>query len=229
MVTQIVSLQFQKKCSTLRAVGVLDLLCARHCLQYVVEDFDNIVFSELLSYLMTGQCSIKPDTVVGIACVAEKFEVEELKQACLDNLSNCLSVASICIVLTQLELYLSYAAAKTIVVQCLEFIDTNAAEILLSQQFLELSENMVHLVLKRESSADLPEIMKVKAAFAWGKLHSKSSGPDFKTLVTPLLKHIKLHLIDPQDIMKVCTCIYTYTNVYMTLCLCVEVHVFHTY
>lgn len=194
-----------------------------------MEDFDNIVFSELLSYLMTGQCSIKPDTVVGIACVAEKFEVEELKQACLDNLSNCLSVASICIVLTQLELYLSYAAAKTIVVQCLEFIDTNAAEILLSQQFLELSENMVHLVLKRESSADLPEIMKVKAAFAWGKLHSKSSGPDFKTLVTPLLKHIKLHLIDPQDIMKVCTCIYTYTNVYMTLCLCVEVHVFHTY
>lgn len=173
--------------------------------QYVVEEFDNMVFGELLSYLMTGQCSIKPDTVVGIACVAEKFEVEELKQACLDNLPNCLSVASICIILTQLEQYLSFAAAKTIVVQCLEFIDTNAAEILISQQFLELSENMVHLVLKRESSADLPEIMKVKAAFAWGELHSKPSGPDFKALVTPLLKHIKLHLIDPQDIMKVYT------------------------
>ena len=172
-------------------------------MQYVVEEFDSIVFSELLSYLMTGQCSIKPETVVGIACVAEKYEVEELKQACLDNLPNCLSVPSICFILTQLEQYLSYAAAKTIVVQCLEFIDTNAAEILLSEQFLELSENMVHLILKRESSADLPEIMKVKAAFAWGELHSKPSGPDFKTLVTPLLKHIKLHLIDPQDIMKV--------------------------
>jgi hypothetical protein len=143
--------------------------------------------------------------VVGIACVAEKFEVEELKQACLDNLPNCLSVASICIILTQVEQYLPfmYAAAKTIVVQCLEFIDTNAAEILLSHQFLELSEYMVHLVLKRDSSADLPEIMKVKAAFAWGERHSKRSGPDFKSLVTPLLKHVKLHLIDPQYIMKV--------------------------
>ena len=172
-------------------------------LQYIVEDFDNLVFGELLSYLMTGQCSIRPETVVGIACVAERFEVEELKQACLDNLPSCLSVASICLILTQLEQYLSFAAAKRIVVQCLEFIDTNAAEILLSQQFLQLSENMVHLVLKRESSADLPEIMKVNAAFAWGELHSKPSGPDFKSLVTPLLKHIKLHLIDPQDIMKV--------------------------
>jgi BTB/POZ domain-containing protein 9 len=171
--------------------------------QYIVEDFDNMVFGELLSYLMTGQCSIRPETVVGIACVAERFEVEELKQACLDNLPSCLTVVSICLILTQLEQYLSFAAAKTIVVQCLEFIDTNAAEILLSQQFLQLSENMVHLVLKRESSADLPEIMKVKAAFAWGELHSKPSGPDFKSLVTPLLKHIKLHLIDPQDIMKI--------------------------
>ena len=31
------------------------------------------------------------------------------------------------------------------------------------------------------------------------------SGPDFKTLVTPLVKHVRLHLIDPQDIMKVNT------------------------
>ena len=183
-----------------------------------MEDFDNMVFAELLSYLMTGHCSIKPETVVGIACVAEKFEVEELKQACLDNLPSCLSVASICVILTQLEQYLSFAAAKTIVVQCLEFIDTNAAEILLSDQFLELSENMVHLVLKRESSADLPEIMKVKAAFAWGELHSKPSGSEFKALVTPLLKHIKLHLIDPQDIMKVeltCTCTPSFATFYI--------------
>ena len=185
------------------------------CLQYVVDDFNNMVFSELISYLMTGQCSIKPESVVGIACVAEKFEVEELKQACLDNLPNCLSVASICIILTQVEQYLPfmYAAAKTIVVQCLEFIDTNAAEILLSHQFLELSEYMVHLVLKRDSSADLPEIMKVKAAFAWGERHSKRSGPDFKSLVTPLLKHVKLHLIDPQYIMKVYD-IYIYIYIF---------------
>ena len=35
-------------------------------------------------------------------------------------------------------------------------------------------------------------------------------GPDFKTLVTPLVKHVRLHLIDPQDIMKVYTDRYTH-------------------
>ena len=28
-------------------------------------------------------------------------------------------------------------------------------------------------------------------------------GPDFKTLVTPLVKHVRLHLIDAQDMMQV--------------------------
>ena len=29
------------------------------------------------------------------------------------------------------------------------------------------------------------------------------AGQDFRSLVTPLVKHVRLHLIDPQDIMKV--------------------------
>jgi len=33
--------------------------------------------------------------------------------------------------------------------------------------------------------------------------HTHTTGPDFKTLVTPLVKHVRLHMIDPQDIMKV--------------------------
>ena len=60
------------------------------------------------------------------------------------------------------------------VVQCLEFVDSHAAELLSSDQFLNLSENMVHLVLRRDT--DVPEIMKVKAAFAWGELNTKPHG-----------------------------------------------------
>ena len=28
-------------------------------------------------------------------------------------------------------------------------------------------------------------------------------GPDFKTLVTPLVKHVRLHLISPKDLVEV--------------------------
>ncbi len=135
------------------------------------------MFREVLHYLMTGSCTVEATTVIGLACAAEKFEVEELKQACFERLAECLAVNTICTVLTHLEKYLSYASAKTMIVQCLEFVDTHASDILASEEFLQLSENMVHLVLRRDSNqTGLPEILKVRAIFAWGELKAKPEG-----------------------------------------------------
>ena len=133
-----------------------------------------MVFQELLTYTMTGACTIKSANVVGVACAAEHYEVEELRQACHQQLPQCLSVTSVCEVLGQLEKHLAFSAAKTMIVQCLEFVDSNATELLSSDHFLSLSENMVHLVLRRDT--DVTEILKVKAAFAWGEVNAKQRG-----------------------------------------------------
>ena len=146
-------------------------------LQYVVLDFSDRVFLELLNYVMTGTCSITPSNVVGLACAAEHYEVEPLRQACHEQLPECLSVRSICEILGQLEKHLSYSAAKIMIVQCLQFVDNNAHELLSSDRILGLSENMVHLVLKRDT--DVPEIMKVKAAFSWGRVNAKPQGEGY--------------------------------------------------
>ena len=125
---------------------------------------------------MTGACSIKSSNIIGLACSAERYEVEELKQACLEKLPACLSVASCCTILTQLEKYLSFAAAKTMIVQCLEFVDSNARDVYMSAELLNLSENMMHLVLRRD--ADVEELLRVKAAFAWGEVNAGSLGSE---------------------------------------------------
>ena len=142
-------------------------------LQYVIEGFNEEVFSELLNYLLVGSCAIRPSNVVGLACAAEHYEVEELKQSCFQRLLECLTASTICGILSQLEKHLSYSAAKTMVVQSLEFVDSHAAEILCSQDFLGLSEHMVHLVMRRDMGPEVPELLKVKAAFDWGKLNTK--------------------------------------------------------
>lgn len=202
-------------------------VCNLLLLQYVIESFSEEVFSEMLNYLLAGSCAIQPSTVVGLACAAECYEVEELKQACFERLLECLTTSTICGILSQLEKYLSYSAAKTMVVQSLEFVDSHAADILCSPDFLRLSEHMVHLVMHRDMGTEVPELVKVNAAFAWGKLNAKPeregenlpqaqhrelggeywssfrAGQDFRSLVTPLVKQVRLHLIDPQDIMKV--------------------------
>ena len=80
---------------------------------------------------------------------------------------------SVCKILTQLERYLSYHCAKTMVVRTLEFVDSNADDILVSEDFLNLSENMVHLILRRD--IEVQEILKVNAALAWTKKNIKPS------------------------------------------------------
>ena len=142
--------------------------------QYVVEGFSETVFTELLNYTMTGTCAIKPSNVVGLACAAEHYEIDELRQACHQQQPKCLTVNTVCEILAQLEKHLAFSIAKTMIVQCLEFVDNHANELLSSDQILNLSENMVHLVLRRDT--DVPEIVKVKAAFAWGEVNAKPQG-----------------------------------------------------
>ena len=123
---------------------------------------------------MTGSCIITPSNVVGLACAAEKYEVVELRQACTQRFVQCLSVAEVCSILTQLEKYVAFSVAKSMVVRSLEFVDANAESILTSREFLFLSENMVHLVLTRDASVE--EIVKVKAALAWGEQNTRPEG-----------------------------------------------------
>lgn len=145
-------------------------------IQYTIPEFNDTVFSQVLKYLITGSCSIQPSTIVGITCAAEHFEIPELKQACFDQLSNCLMVKSVCKILTQLESYLLYRCAKTMVVRTLEFVDSNAEDILVSEDFLKLSENMVHLILRRD--IEVQEILKVNAALDWTTKNIKPSNKE---------------------------------------------------
>lgn len=139
-----------------------------------MDGFSDAVFLELLNYTMTGSCTIKSINVVGLACAAEHYEIEELRQACHQQQPKCLSIVTVCVILAQLEKHLAFSVAKTMIVQCLEFVDNHALELLSSDQILNLSENMVHLVLRRDT--DVPEIVKVKAAFAWGEVNVKPQG-----------------------------------------------------
>lgn len=124
---------------------------------------------------------IKASTIVGITCAAEHFEIPELRQACYDRLSSCLTGKSVCLILTQLEKYLAYHSAKTMVVRALEFVDANASDVLTSQDFLCLSENMVYLILRRDIEVD--EILKVKASLAWGEANVKQGRHPYSTTI----------------------------------------------
>lgn len=86
-------------------------------LQYHVLEWTDTVFSEVITYLMTGSCTIKSSTVVALACAAEYYELEDLRQACQDRFADCLHVETVCQILNEIEQYYDYHTAKNMLVK----------------------------------------------------------------------------------------------------------------
>ena len=86
-------------------------------LQYHVLEWTDTVFSEVIAYLMTGSCTIKASTVVALACAAEYYELEDLRQACQERFPDCLHVETVCRVLSEIEVYYDYHTAKNMLVK----------------------------------------------------------------------------------------------------------------
>ena len=76
------------------------------------------------------------------------------------------------------------------IIQCLEFVDNNAVDLLSSEDMKNLSENMVHLVLRRDT--DVPEVLKVKAAFSWGEVNTRAQG---KERVRPAFMYMCMYVV----------------------------------
>ena len=66
---------------------------------------------------MTGSCTIKASTIVGLGCAAEYYELEDLRQACQERLSDCMKTETVCKLLSEIELYYDYHTAKSMLMK----------------------------------------------------------------------------------------------------------------
>ena len=66
---------------------------------------------------MTGSCTIKASTIVGLGCAAEYYELEDLRQACQERLSDCMKTETVCKLLCEIELYYDYHTAKSMLMK----------------------------------------------------------------------------------------------------------------
>ena len=76
-------------------------------------EWSDSVFSEVIAYLMTGSCTIKASTIVGLGCASEYYELEDLRKACDDRLKDCLRNDTVCNILSNIETYYDYNTAKS--------------------------------------------------------------------------------------------------------------------
>ncbi|XP_076321316.1 uncharacterized protein LOC143230902 [Tachypleus tridentatus] len=174
--------------------------------EFNIIEFDCDTFHTLIEYLHTGSCVLTCNSIPGLICAAEHYDLPELLQACFHHAKQHLRLTVVCSMLNVLEnYYWRYNSASELVNMILMFIDTRAAQLFSRQEFFVLSESMFQMVIGRE--LNIPEVRKFEVMLLWAKnkvqRNNRHNPWELHCTMNRLTRDLKLYKIPPQDLIKV--------------------------
>ncbi|CAN7979717.1 unnamed protein product [Ixodes pacificus] len=174
--------------------------------EFNIIEFDSDTFQLLVDYLHCGSCPLTCEAIPALICAAEHFDLPELLQACFHHAKTHLRLSVVCAMLNVLDnYYWRYTSATELVNMILQFVDTRAVALFSRQEFLELSESMFQSIIGRE--LNIPEVYKFEIMLRWATHHvttvTRPDPQELQCTMSRLTRELKLHLIPPQELIKV--------------------------
>lgn len=165
-------------------------------------EFSPMIFEEVIKYMYTGTIILKLDTVLDVLHLSEKFNVRSLSVLCCDFIQSNLDYNNVCIVLQTI----SKLNCPRLYTNCLQFIDKSVLNVLKSNSFMDLAEDLVILIISRDELELSPkeEIQVFNSIYSWAKHNTQSE--DVKTLskyADRVLKHIRFPLMPKNDLTDI--------------------------
>ncbi|XP_065203302.1 speckle-type POZ protein B-like [Planococcus citri] len=102
-----------------------------------IKDIDENIFKELLRYIYTGRVENLKDTALELLLVAEKYDLEHLKNMCVSALSVLLSEKTAVKILILSDL-INVECLKT---RAIEYVKANLLEVMRSKDWNDLNSN----------------------------------------------------------------------------------------
>ncbi|KAG5676542.1 hypothetical protein PVAND_006367 [Polypedilum vanderplanki] len=169
----------------------------------IIEEFEPDVFRQMIEYIHTGNVTLQPRTLLGVINAADYYGLEELKRACNGFVqSGCITVDTVCALLSSAERYIQYKCTKSLVQKVLEFVDEHGTEVLNLGSFTLLPQHVVRLILARDELR-AEEFCKFQAALMWSKKYCDSnSGTNLKEIMGTFLPNIAFHKIPANVLMR---------------------------
>ena len=168
----------------------------------VVKDFEPEVFKQLVTYTHTGAVVLQARTLLGLMNAADHYGLEDLKQACIRFMEQCITIDTVCSLLTSAEKYIQYKSTKILVQKMLEFVDVHADSILSLGAFTSLPQHVVRIVLSRDE-LQTTQNKKFEAAYRWCLHFTEGADQaDLKTTFEPFVDVIDFRLIPATLLMK---------------------------
>lgn len=128
-------------------------------------DVEPSAFRNLLRFLYTDQVSIEPDTVMTTLYTAKKYAVPALEKQCVAFLESNLCSDNAFLLLSQARLF----DESKLILLCLDTIDKNTQESLYADGFLDIDNETLELVLKRDTLR-IREVKLYEAVLRWADM-----------------------------------------------------------
>ena len=168
----------------------------------VVNEFEPNVFKQLVEYTHTGSVMLQARTLLGLMNAADHYGIEDLKQACIRFMEHCVTIDTVCSLLSSAEKYIQYKSTKILVQKMFEFVDQNAETILSLGAFATLPQHVVRIVLGRDD-LQASETTKFEAALRWSYRYcDEHSDVSLKEAFEPFAEVIDYHMIPAKVLMQ---------------------------
>ncbi|XP_071043931.1 uncharacterized protein [Parasteatoda tepidariorum] len=174
--------------------------------EFNIIEFDSETFMILMEYIQSGSCPLTCETIPGLICAAEHYDLPELLQACFHHAKQHFRLSVVCSMLNTLEnYYWRYNSAIELVNAILQYIDSRAAQLFRRKEFLDLSESMFQMILGRD--LNVAEVVKFQVMLEWTKykieMSTKVDPRELNCTMNRLTRDLKLYKIPPQELIKV--------------------------
>lgn len=84
----------------------------------------------MIEYIHTGSVTLQPRTLLGVMNAADYYGLEELKRACNGFVQQgCITVDTVCALLSSAERYIHFKCTKSLVQRVLEFVDEHGESV----------------------------------------------------------------------------------------------------
>ncbi|KAG9511322.1 Rap1 GTPase-activating protein 1 [Fragariocoptes setiger] len=194
--------------------------------EFNIIEFDYDTFQATIEYIHSGTCRLSYDTIPGLICAAEHYDLSDLLHACFHHANTHMRLSAAPRMLNELENYTwRYVAAMQLLNLITNFIDPQAKEFFERDEYLILSESMLMSILTRKT-LQLSETRKFQVMLEWAKHHvltlsltsrdKPSTGAEpssedietinqeeFRKVMRRLTKDINLDKIPIEDLVKI--------------------------
>ncbi|XP_040833756.1 BTB/POZ domain-containing protein 19 [Ochotona curzoniae] len=152
-------------------------------------------FLAVLEFLYTNSVQLQRHSVLEVLTAAVEYELEELRELCLEFVMKVLDVELVC---EALQVAVTFGLVP-LQEHCIAFIEAHSQEALRTRGFLELSAAAL-LPLLRSDKLGVDEAELIQAARSWARVGAAVLERPVVEVAAPVVPELRLALLAPAEL-----------------------------